>query len=39
MSCAESLAYFDKEAETVIITDASPVGFGGGSLTRTAWRI
>ena len=26
MSSANALAYFDKEAETVIITDASPVG-------------
>ena len=26
MTSANSLAYFDKEEETVIITDASPVG-------------
>ena len=28
MSYAGSLANFDKEAETVIITDESPVGLG-----------
>ena len=28
MSCANALAYFDKEAETAIITDSGPVGLG-----------
>ncbi|XP_028415017.1 uncharacterized protein K02A2.6-like [Dendronephthya gigantea] len=28
MSTADSLAYFDKDAETLIISDASPVGLG-----------
>ena len=34
MSSAESLAYFDKEAETVIISDASPVGLGAVLLQK-----
>ena len=28
MSSADALAYYDKDAETVIVTDASPVGLG-----------
>ena len=34
MSSAESLAYFNKEAETVIVSDASPVGLGAVLLQR-----
>ena len=28
MSSTDALAYYDKDTETVIITDASPVGLG-----------
>ena len=34
MSNAESLAYFDQEAETVIVSDASPVGLGAVLLQK-----
>jgi hypothetical protein len=28
LTCAETLGYFDKEAKTTVIADASPVGLG-----------
>ena len=34
MSSADALAYYDKEAETVIVTDASPVGLGAVLLQK-----
>ena len=34
MTSANALAYFAKEAETVIITDASPVGLGAVLLQK-----
>jgi hypothetical protein len=34
MSSADSLAYFDKEAKTVIVSDSSPVGLGAALLQR-----